>query len=326
MNFSSRLRAALFALVPLPSLFFAPIFAEHVPELEGFAKNVSVVVETQAGSGSGVIIGKRSDYHALLTAKHVLGGSSRLGDFEVFPISGSNKGKRFPVVDIIDLGEGVDAVILVFKFNGSLKVSPILSMAPDYLRRDEFTSENNPKGIDHYNPRLENIRSYYLSGINFFNYDEHQHILGDPIVAGVSLPTAAITSYLYRFSPVKIIDRLSGNKDGYNLIYLATSTVPGMSGGGVFGARRCPGRMDWYRDLEPGKGGDGTRAVYYGVVGIHGRSEAYGSTASRSGISLGLPLDDFSNVLLELSTKLGIPLGSEYLKLVQEMCAKDNGF
>ena len=309
----------------LPSL----VCAQHVPALEEFSRRVSVAIETQSASGSGVIVGKKGNAYALITAKHVLGGSSLAEDFDVLPVTGPYQGKRYSVTRVVDTPSDLDFAVLVFNAKDSLPLAPVLTQAPDYIRRSEFGPEYNPKGFKHYNPDLEHLRTYShdLDGINFYRYGQHFHVVGDPTVAGFALPSAAVNRYLFRFSPLKIIDKIKDNADGYNLIYLATSTVPGMSGGGVFGARRCPQRDDWYQDA---KRNDTIKsymvAAYYGVIAVHGRSEAYGSTSGRSGVSLGVPLDSLADFFKANSVKLGIPAGDQYISLVKDLCAKDGGF
>jgi len=321
----------LFFLTPLvASIFSSSAWSQAMPKLEDFSRSVSLVVQTQSGSGTGVVIGKNGNTYALITAKHVLGGSTRPEDFDVLPISGPFKGKRFSVAKVINVSERHDISILLFEFRDQLPLAPILTLAPDFIRRAEFTpssngTEHSQKPRKHYNPGLENLRTYFLSNLNEYRYDNIYHIIGDPIVAGYALPSSSINSYLYRFSPLKIVDKISGNKDGYDLVYLATSTVPGMSGGGVFGARRCPERMDWYQE-DNNKNTLTTFGGYYGIVAVHGRSEAYGSSSGRSGASLGVPLDSLADFFKANSSKLGIPHGDQYVKLIKELCAKDRGF
>lgn len=313
------------------AISFLPSFvcAQHVPELEDFSRSVSVAIETQSASGSGVIVGKKDNTYALITAKHVLGSSLIAEDFEVLPVTGPHKGKRYSVDKVIDIPGDFDVAVLLFRSKDELSIAPILTQAPDFIRRSEFGPDHNPKGFKHYNPKFESLRTYShdLSGINQYRYGKYVHTLGDPIVAGFALPSASINTYLFRFSPLKIMDKIQGNKDGYDLIYLATSTVPGMSGGGAFGARRCPQREDWYQDAKRMNTiKNSMTATYYGVLAVHGRSEAYGSSSGRSGVSLGVPLDSLTNFFKANSTKLGIPIGRQYVKLVKGLCAKDGGF
>ena len=77
-----------------------------------------------------------------------------------------------------------------------------------------------------------------------------------------------------------------------------------MSGGGVFSTRVCSDineiktseseSSNWVR--LPG-------GAYPGLIAIHGMSEEYGSSGGRSGTSLGIPLDLFTNYLVNNADK-----------------------
>ena len=62
-------------------------------------------------------------------------------------------------------------------------------------------------------------------------YEIKTATIGDFVVAGYSLPSRSITERVLRVSFAVPQNLLNRNKDGYNLIYETTSTVPGMSGG-----------------------------------------------------------------------------------------------
>ena len=53
---------------------------------------------------------------------------------------------------------------------------------------------------------------------------------------------------------------------------------------------------------------------------MHGMSEEYGQSGSRSGIGLGIPLDLFTEFFRNNSKKYGIPDEKEYFKLVYKFC------
>ena len=140
---------------------------------------------------------------------------------------------------------------------------------------------------------------------------------GDFAVAGYSLPSKSITERVLRVSFATPQNLLSRNKDGYNLIYEATSTVPGMSGGPVIAARLCPILKKYARV-----------GAYAGIIGIHGKSEEYNNTGSRSGISLAIPINS-PTVIQYFSThakSLGVPTGNEYEQKVKHGCSKDQTF
>ena len=113
--------------------------------------------------------------------------------------------------------------------------------------------------------------------------------------AGISMPSGAVTVPIYRFTEFVIQERAHGNKDGYELLY-AASTVPGMSGGPIIGYRE-------FGKINQGK------CDFSGIalLAIHGRSEKYHS-GGRSGLSLGVPVDLIKDYLVSNSERLGIPV------------------
>ena len=60
-------------------------------------------------------------------------------------------------------------------------------------------------------------------------------IHGYPLVAGVSTPSKAINVPMFRTAIAYMQGKAVGNQNGYETIYSITSSVPGMSGGGLFG-------------------------------------------------------------------------------------------
>ena len=126
--------------------------------------------------------------------------------------------------------------------------------------------------------------------------------------------------------------RAKGNQNGYEAIYLATSTVPGMSGGPIIGARICAQRNPEY--FTPSKfsgSGWSDSGAYPGVIGMHGMSEEYLDSGGRSGTSLGIPLDlivDFSG---RNADSFGVLVGRGYYDEVIKICKqqlerKRNGY
>jgi hypothetical protein len=148
-------------------------------------------------------------------------------------------------------------------------------------------------------------------------------IQGPPIVAGVSLPTKAIPIPLMRSTSAEIISRVVGNKDGYELIYTSPSTVAGMSGGGVYGARVCP-EVIVKQDPTTKRTWEIDSGLYAGVVAIHGRSEEYGNSGGRSGVSLGVPMALIKNYLISNSGRLGVPVGKRYSDIVLQTCVNES--
>jgi len=130
--------------------------------------------------------------------------------------------------------------------------------------------------------------------------------IGNLRIAGYSLPTKAINTRLFRSTEAKLEEYLQGNQNGYNLIYSAVSTVPGMSGGPVASSRICPG----------------TKGLYAGLLGVHGMSENYGDTNSRPRISLGVPfaIPKVRSYLISNSERLGIPTRERYIQIISSKC------
>ena len=59
---------------------------------------------------------------------------------------------------------------------------------------------------------------------------------------------------------------------------------------------------------------------YPGVIAMHGMSEEYRQSGSKSGIGLGIPLTLFKKFFRENSKRYGIPNEKEYFKLVYKYC------
>lgn len=250
-----------------------------------FAKKVVIGIETSAASGSGVIIGRLGSEGAwtyyFLTAKHVANGNPENEEFLIFSKSGNNT-SREKVSAFIHPPEFKEIDLAV----GSFKSKNIYQIAPIFA--------------------LGTPNSYVpFRGYNGKAFNDSEKIQGGGIVAGVSIPTASITVPVFRLSNAAIQDRAPGNKDGYEMLYISPSTVPGMSGGGVFGARICPDE----------------RGAYAGLLAIHGRSEGYRQSGSRSGTSLGIPLDSIKTFLENAKY---IPSGKNYELLVEELCGENS--
>ena len=82
----------------------------------------------------------------------------------------------------------------------------------------------------------------------------------------------------------------------------------------MMGHRLCP-RKDQYSPYS----------IYPGIIGIHGRSEEYGNTQSRSGVSLGVPITNPKVVqFLTLNANLGVPATNIYEEAVKKICNSIN--
>jgi hypothetical protein len=68
--------------------------------------------------------------------------------------------------------------------------------------------------------------------------------------------------------------------------------------------------------------------AYAGIIGIHGKSEEYSNTGSRSGISLAIPINSpaVTQYLVANAKSLGIPVGKQYVQLVKQSCSSGKNF
>ena len=121
---------------------------------------------------------------------------------------------------------------------------------------------------------------------------------------------------------VRQIDRdlVTNEKNGYEAIYLATSTVPGMSGGPIIGSRVCAQENPEYYTPNSWGGGWSDSGAYPGVIGLHGMSEEYSNSGGRSGTSLGIPLDLVVDFLGENADSYGVLVGRGYYDEVLKLC------
>lgn len=312
----------------------------------------TIPIETPSGGGSGVVIGLSGNSYTFLTASHVISSISNAESLEI-KISES----EYVDAEIIeDFGsQGIDLAVGIFevdKANSSLKLIPVFALADDDLWSQEIRKvkqvivpcdderidrsdrcycvkiarksfeeprkcmyvniegEEN-KIVLHSDPppnitiEVETASNTYSRNKGSSPYEKTFSTIGGYIVAGYSLPTNAINARIFRSSEASFEAYIPGNSSGYDLAYLTSSTVPGMSGGGVFSSRVC-----------------NNGRIYPGLLAIHGRSEEYGSTQSRSGISLGIPLRSKSvkTYLIKNSSQLGIPISEKYSALVASYC------
>ena len=323
--------------------------------LSGKVQDITLPILTPAGSGSIAIIGKKGPNYTFLTSAHVINKTLNL---EVNSIDlSSQAGRELFVPAVIEKNFSSDGVDSTFQYSGKpeLKAALLFSLAPDAKWEDDpsvYKTETLPCNdesihrIDRcikvevaggkcyytnnsgnyqscnkyptvkYTKRLSMGTYERLNGtFQGFSYFIKTGTIGDLVVAGYSLPSRSINTRILRSSNATPKDLLKRNKDGYKLIYETTSTVPGMSGGPVMGNRLCP-RKDQYSPFS----------IYSGIVGIHGRSEEYGNTQSRSGLSLGVPITNKKVIqFLTLNAKdLGIPATTIYEEAVKEICNSIN--
>ena len=257
--------------------------------LKIYSKAVLVGIETPASSGSGVIIGKKNNQYLFITVKHVAFGQPNKNE-EYWVYSLLNKNKKFQVKEFIYPKEFENYDLALGIFNSEVDL-PVAFLSEKKLVNSNINFCDLEKATSGYKNKLD--------------CDSEWQIVGNPLIAGVSIPTAAINMPLLRTSSINMVGRAIGNQQGYEVIYESGSTVPGMSGGGVFGLKTCPPKFsawDSYFDEDQIK-----FSGFYGVVfAIHGMSEQYGNTESRSGTGLGIPLDIFRDYFKKISKEYGI--------------------
>lgn len=267
-----------------------------------FARRVTIGIETPVTSGSGVIIGRKGNKYFFLTAKHVASGNPESEEFTAYSLLGERQ-KRYKISKFIkpNVMEGKDIVIGVFESSDALEQALIFS-----IDVEKFVPPP---------PKLPSYTSKPVGSMNGRQYNTTWDIQGPPLIAGVSVPTAAITVPIFRYTPGQIQTRAPGNLDGYEMIYNAVSTVRGMSGGGVFAARMCP-----EFPLDSDNPNRQSWGAYPGLIAIHGRSEEYANSGGRSGVSLGVPIDLFVDYLGKNARKYGILTGSKYYNEMARQC------
>jgi hypothetical protein len=353
--------AAAFAAVA------SPVRAEAFKQLEEYAQRVTLPIVTPANGGSITVIGRSGSTYTFLTAAHVIAGTAK-SETNTIDLSSQAGKETFVEATIRKdfRPDGIDLAVGTFQYSGKadLEVLPLFGMAPD-AKWDEDPSQYQKISLpcDHesigaryrchkMSPMYGETDCYYLNHgkapcnkppvmtitrrLSTGTYDRFEGVynnkryelktatIGDFVVAGYSLPSRSITERFLRMSFAVPQNLLSRNKDGYNLIYETTSTVPGMSGGPVVAARLCPGS-----DLSGGTcmGSCGSGA-YAGIIGIHGKSEEYSNTGSRSGISLAIPINSpaVTQYLVANAQSLGIPVEKQYVQLVKQSCSSGKNF
>ena len=357
------MRPLFFLVVNACALLMMPPLAskaEAFKALYDYAPNVALPILTPVNGGSIAIIGKKGPTYTFLTSAHVVSGTTK-GESNYIDLTGYGGGEVLASIQKDFSDEEIDLVVGTFRYDGKLgiKVLPLFSLAPDANWEDDPTRYEqvslpcDDKSID----RIARCDKTAVASIGdgpdqcyFFGYGGYQDCdkpaptvmisrrlsygtyersegsfnnksyflktgtIGDFVVAGYSLPSRSITERVLRVSSAVPQTVLRKNKNGYNLLYEATSTVPGMSGGPVLSARLCPRER--------------TSGAYAGIIGIHGKSEEYGNTGSRSGISLAIPITNPSvfRYLTSNAEAFGIPFGSSYSDLVKKRCSEESFF
>jgi len=267
--------------------------------MQSYAKSITLGIETPSGSGSGIIIGKKGNTYFFLTSKHVVTGNPKNEEFYAYSVKDDKPiRKRILSFEKPEEWDGIDASIGSFKSEESLVPALIFP----------FETTEHASGY----------RWQPLYNFNGRRYNNTWRIQGPISVAGVSIPTRAITVPIFRSSIINMLDRANGNQNGYEAIYTATSTVPGMSGGPVLGARIC--RTEKAIALKNFESVNANLGIYPGVIAMHGMSEEYLQSGGRSGTSLGIPLDLLINYLGNNHKKYGIPVGEAYTNSAWKLC------
>ena len=305
----SRLVKVIF----IAQLLFSPLSnslkAKPFEFLKEYSESITIGIETPVSGGSGFLFGKKDDEYFFLTAGHVAISDPTKEEYWVYAL---NEGftKKYRVNSFKKPKEfiGKDIVIGSFKTKDLLKLALIFP-----IDREEFV------------PSPPQLPFYTFDKIGIYNdrsFDKNWEIQGPPLVAGVSVPTKSITVPLFRYAAIEMQKRAKGNQNGYEAIYSASSTVPGMSGGPVVGARACAQRNpEYYKSNEYGFGWSASGA-YPGVIAMHGMSEEYSNSGARSGTSLGIPLDLVVDYLGENADSFGLLSGRKYYDEVVRLCKK----
>ena len=304
-SLETSLRLCFFLL-----LIFLPrnsLLAKPFEFLKTYAESITIGIETPASSGSGFLIGKKNGEYFFLTAGHVAISDPTKEEYWIYSLVNGEE-KKYKVNSFIKPREfnGKDIVI------GSFKTKDILPLAIIFpIDKDKFVPPP---------PKLP-FHTYDAFGTyNDRSFNEKWEIQGPPIVAGISIPTRSINIPLFRHSDIKMLPRAKGNQNGYEAIYLAISTVPGMSGGPIVGSRVCAEENpEYYKSFDWG-GGWSSSGAYPGVIGMHGMSEEYLNSGGRSGASLGIPLDLIVDYLGDNADSYGVLVGNGYYDEVLNMC------
>ena len=328
----------IFCKLLLAASFLTPLFTNKVEAmgsgpfegLKDFAKSVTLGIETPASSGSGILIGKKGDTYFFLTAGHVAISDPQKEEFWAYSVAGGQT-KQYQITSFEkpDIFADKDIVIGSFVSKENFPVSLIFPLDRDkgvLAAAFQKTTANTDLIVSTGQWILDGrewplvpqeLRHTWIEykSVNGRTYDNEWDIQGPPLIGGVSIPTNAIPVALMRSSEAQVQVRVPGNNKGYEAIYGATSTVPGMSGGGLYAARLCPPLV-----VETQYAQYWHLGLYPGVIAMHGRSEEYLSSGARSGTSLGIPLDIFRDFFITNAKKYGIPIGDNYKSKVHELC------
>lgn len=244
--------------------------------LNSLLKRSSFVVMGPSGDGTGFSIGQKDGFIYFLSAAHVVGQLDNESEVSITD-------EQFESVEVIQRFPGKDIVLARFRYSDQNIIPLIINSFLPY------PSPNTPESAG-----IVNLKS----SVNT--------VTGKSKVSGFSLPTSAIKIRVHRVIDSEIVQQISGNKDGYDLLYQA-STIPGMSGGPVIGYRDCSNNGGFALGISPA-------SVFPVLLAVHGRSEGYGDQG-RSGISLGVPIEgDIKRHLANNANTYGIRVGESQIR------------
>ena len=166
------------------------------------AQQSALGVLTPGSSGSGVIVGHRGTTYLFATARHVMPSLAPGDEYAVYPLA-KGSATQYRVTGLVDGPElkDLDIIFATFESADRLSVAPI-------MWADDKPGEVAARG--------ESV-----------------------LILGVSVPSRSVTVPVLRMADAVLQTRARGNQKGYELLYEAT-TVPGMSGAGLFSQVECP--------------------------------------------------------------------------------------
>jgi Flp pilus assembly protein TadD/V8-like Glu-specific endopeptidase len=251
--------AGIYGIICLPLLTLADrAIALPLSDIAKIAEPITVLINnSNTSQGTGVIIEHQGKEYTVLTAAHVVCGKDYYNTCDRNSSYTINVGDR----------------------QYSAKFSNIKLL---------------PERLDLALVRFTSDRNYPVAKIG----DSSQLAIGmTAFVAGFPLPTTAIERSLFIAHEGKIVAVASGNrrinKNGYGTIY-NTTTLPGMSGGGVFNDR-----------------GE--------LIAIHGQGDRDPETGNKTGNNLGIPIASF----VRLASKVGIATTNNNVTIAAPKTADD---
>ena len=293
------------------------LYSKPHESLLDYAKSITLGIETPGSSGSGFLIGKKNNTYFFLTAAHVAFSNPLKEEYWAYSLA-SDSLKKFRIKSFIRPKEFKDKDIVIGSFTAKENLPLALIFPLD-------TKKYFASSYKIVNQEIKNIFKFLIGDDSRYwgiyeenvikrfsdNYSKGERsfyeykIQSRPFIAGVSIPSKSIEMSIFRYTPLIIQSRAGGNQEGYEVIYSAISTVPGMSGGAIIAARDCP-----FMRING----------YPGVIAMHGMSEEYKNSGSRSGTGLGIPLDLVTDYFAANHEEYGILFGETYINELIKRC------